>query len=197
MPVTLIENVHWVLWASVAPLRDTAPLPATAVIVPPPQLPARPLGVETTRPAGKLSVNPIPVKLAAALLFWIVNVSEVEAPVRMLAAPNALMMTGGLGVLTMTLADAVPPMPLSVAVTWLVVLFFTPAVAPVTLIEKVQDELWASVAPLKDAELLPAIAVIVPPPQLPARPFGVDTTNPAGKLSLKPIPVRLAAALLF
>src|SRR5882724_2341686 len=107
----------------------------------------------------------------------------------MLAAPNALMMTGGLGVKTMTLADAVPPLPLSVAVTWLVVLFFVPAVAPFTLIEKVHDVLWASVAPLKDAEPLPATAVIVPPPQLPARPFGVDTTRPAGKLSLKPIPV--------
>ena len=45
------------------------------------------------------------------------NVSEVEPFTGMLAAPNALIITGGLGVMTVRLAEAVPPLPLSVAVT--------------------------------------------------------------------------------
>jgi hypothetical protein len=47
---------------SVAPIRVTEPDPAAAVIVPPPHAPVSPFGVETTRPAGKRSVNPTPVK---------------------------------------------------------------------------------------------------------------------------------------
>ncbi len=66
-----------------------------AVIVPPPQLPVRPLGVETTRPAGSVSLKPMPLRVFPALLFWMVKVKLVEPFSGMLAAPNALMITGG------------------------------------------------------------------------------------------------------
>lgn len=56
VPVTFTETVHDALSASVPPDKLTDPNPPTAVTVPP-QLPLTPLGVSTTRPAGKESVN--------------------------------------------------------------------------------------------------------------------------------------------
>jgi hypothetical protein len=61
---------------------------------------------------------------------------------------------------------------------------------PVTLMEKVQDALAASVAPDKLIVLVPATAAKVPPPQTPVCPFGVATTKPAGSVSLKAIPLK-------
>src|SRR5262245_20205405 len=52
--VTLIENVQDPAAARVAPERLTLPLPAVAVMVPPPHEPVRPLGVATTSPAGNV-----------------------------------------------------------------------------------------------------------------------------------------------
>lgn len=124
-----------------------------------------------------------------------VKVRDVEALRAMLAAPKALMMMGGAR--TVRLAEAVPPAPASVEVTLPVVLFFTPAVVPVTFTEKVQLLLLAMVAPESETTPLPAVEVMVPPPQLPVRPLGLATVRPAGKLSVKPIPLRLLVALLF
>src|SRR5262249_8325721 len=59
--VTLTLKVHEPFIASVPPLKLTLPLPATAVIVPLPHVPLRPLGVATTRPTGNVSVNATPV----------------------------------------------------------------------------------------------------------------------------------------
>jgi len=100
---------------------------------------------------------------------------------------------GGPAAPTVTLADAVPPVPPSTEVTALVVLFFVPAVVPVTFALKVHEALPASVAPVKLMTPDPAVAVIVPPPQLPVRPFGVETTRPAGNVSVKPTPVNVDA----
>jgi hypothetical protein len=44
----------------VAPVRETLPEPGAAIAVPP-QVLTRPLGLATTRFAGKLSVNPTPL----------------------------------------------------------------------------------------------------------------------------------------
>jgi hypothetical protein len=63
-------------------------------------------------------------------------------------------------------------------------LFFTPAVAPVTLIEKLHEELAASVAPTRLTLLLALTAVIAPPPHDPLRPLGVATTRPDGNESV-------------
>src|SRR5690349_16208281 len=87
------------------------------------------------------------------------------------------------------LADAVPPDPDSVALTAPVVLFFTPALVEKTFTEKVQLALEASVPPVKVILLDPAVAVITPSPHVPVSPFGVATTNPAGRLSVNPTPV--------
>jgi len=69
VPVTFTEKVHELLVAMVAPDRLMEPDPAVAVMVPPPQLPVSPLGLETTRPAGSASVKPTPERLWVALLF--------------------------------------------------------------------------------------------------------------------------------
>jgi hypothetical protein len=69
VPVTFIENVHDDPADKVAPDKLTAPAAATAVIDPPPHEPVRPLGVEITRPAGSVSVKPIPDRLCVALVF--------------------------------------------------------------------------------------------------------------------------------
>ena len=55
----------------------------------------------------------------------------------------------------------------------------------VTFTENVHELLAASVALLKMIELELGIAVIVPPPQLPESPFGLETRNPDGSGSLK------------
>ena len=86
------------------------------------------------------------------------------------------------------------PVPPSLDVT-VVELVFTPAVVPTTLTEKVQEAFAASVAPERAVLALPAVAVMVPPPHDPVRPFGVETTMPDGKLSVNATPVSVAALL--
>ena len=107
--------------ARVAPERLTLPEPATAVIVPPPQVPVRPFGVATTRPAGRVSVNATPVSEIVG-----VRIVDGKASARcvpfsgMLAAPNDLVIVGG--VATVRFAVAVLPVPPLVEVTLPVVL---------------------------------------------------------------------------
>ena len=69
VPVTLIENVHEVLAERVAPDKLITLVPAVAVIVPPPQEPVHPLGVEMIRPAGSVSLNAMPLSAVVVLLF--------------------------------------------------------------------------------------------------------------------------------
>jgi hypothetical protein len=68
VPCTFTETVHEALDASVPPERLTEPEPATAVAVPP-QLLVSALGVATTRPAGRLSVNAIPFNVTLVFGF--------------------------------------------------------------------------------------------------------------------------------
>jgi len=96
---------------------------------------------------------------------------------------------------TVTLAEAVPPVPPSTEVTAPVVLFLVPSVLPVTFTLKVQEPLDVSVALAKLMLPDPAVAVIVPLPQLPVRPFGVEITRPAGNVSVKATPVNVVEAL--
>jgi hypothetical protein len=78
----------------------------------------------------------------------------------------------------------------------LVVLFFTPNVSPRMFTLKVQEAPTASEAPERLTLLEPAAAVIVPPPQEPASPFGVATNKPAGSGSVK-LTFVSGAAMLF
>src|SRR5215471_14638951 len=94
IPVTFRLIVHDAFAARAPPLRVMEEEPAAAVAVPPHEL-VRPLGVETCKPAGKLSVNAIPLSPSDVFGLLMLKVSEVLAFNRMLAAPNALVMVGG------------------------------------------------------------------------------------------------------
>src|SRR5258708_9715123 len=102
----------------------------------------------------------------------------------MLAAPKALMSTGG--ATTETLAFEVLPVPPFVELT-VTVLFFVPPVVPVTFSETMQAVPGASVAPARLAEEdpLPAVAV---PEHVVLKFAGAETTSPAGKASVKATP---------
>jgi len=91
---------------------------------------------------------------------------------------------------TVTEAEALLPLPPSVEVTGVVMLFCAPGATAETLTVKLQLALAGRVAP--DRLMLgdPAFAVIVPVLQLPFRPLGVATISPAGIVSVKPIPLK-------
>lgn len=74
---TSTENMQEAAEPSVAPVSLIEDEPATAAIVPPPQVPVTPLGVATTRPAGSESVKPTPVNESPVLGLVTVKVSEV------------------------------------------------------------------------------------------------------------------------
>jgi hypothetical protein len=195
VPVTLTEKVQLTPAANTAPERLSELAPAVAVMVPPPQDPVSPLGVEIKRPEGRVSVKPIPCSVVAALLFNRVKLREVELPTAMLAAPNDLLMVGG--DTTVRLALAVFPVPPLVEVTW-TLLFNVPAELPFTLTETAHVPLVASEPPARLTEPAPAVAVTVPPQVLVA--LGVAaTTIPLGNVSLnaKPVNARLALGLVM
>jgi len=122
-----------------------------------------------------------------------VKLSEVEPFSGMLAAPNALIITGG--PTTVTDAFDVLPVPPSVEVTC-TLLFFTPAVVPCTSTETVQLALAARVPAESVTWPEPATAVAVPP-QVLLR-FGVAaTTRPAGRLSVNAIPFSVTLVFGF
>src|SRR5580658_7768615 len=89
-------------------------------------------------------------------------------------------------------ADAVLPVPPFVEVTAPVVLVKLPLAVPVVFTVIVQEEFTAIVPVAKVMEPEPAVAVTVPP-QVLVKAFGVETTIPAGKVSVKATPVSAAA----
>jgi hypothetical protein len=184
VPVTFTENVQEALAAIVPPLRLITFVPCVAVIVPAPQEPVSPLGVEITKPAGSVSLKPTPVSVVV-FGFVMVKLSEVDPFSGMLAAPNALLIVDG--ATTVMLAVAVPLVPPSVELTT-TLLLLSPAVVPVTFTVTAQEALAASVPPDKLSEPEPAAAVAVPP-QVLFNAFGVATTSPAGRLSVNDSPV--------
>ena len=113
--VTLTLKLHEPLAARVAPDSITKVFPAFAVIVPPPHVPDRPLGVATTNPTGNESVNATPVKELLALGLVIVKVKDVVAPTSTVPAPNVLVIDGGDR--TVSVAVDVFPVPPLVEVT--------------------------------------------------------------------------------
>ena len=115
-----------------------------------------------------------------------VNVSEVVPFSGMLAAPNALVIDGG--VATVKLAEAVLPVPPLVELTAPLVLVYCPDAVPVTFTTRVQLVLTAMLPPVREMLVEPATAVAVPP-QVLERPFGVETTSPVGSVSVNATPV--------
>ena len=127
VPVTLTENEQEALVAIVPPERLTAPEPAVATIVPEPQEPVRPLGVETIKPEGRVSLKATPVIPEVVFGLVIVKVRLVEPLRGMLAAPKAFAIVG----VPMTVSEAleVLPVPPFVELT-VTLLFLTPVVVP-------------------------------------------------------------------
>ena len=191
-PVTVTLNWHWLLVLMAAP-ESAIPVGAVVVSVPPQTVA---VAFATVRPVGKVSVNATPVSgstFAAGLVM--VKVSDVVAFSEIVEGLKILAIDGGAS--TVTLAEAVLPVPPSVEVTLPVVLFCRPAAMPVTFTENVQELFAARVAPERLITFVPCVAVIIPPPHEPVSPFGVEITRPAGSESLKPTPVSVKLALLF
>lgn len=175
------------------PVKETVPEPAVAVAVPP-QVFTRPLGFARTRLAGKLSVNPTPLSCTvfdAGLVMLMVRVAT--PPGAMVMGLNDLVIAGGATIVSPAVL-LVAPVPASVEVIAPVVLSFVPAVVPVTATVKVQDDPAdgeaVNVPPDRLTLLLPAVAVIVPPPHEPVTVGVAATNNPAGRLSANPTPLR-------
>jgi hypothetical protein len=192
--VTFTEKVHDPEAAIEPPDRLTVPVPAVAVIVPPPQLPVNPLGVLMFIPSGKVSVKATPLRTTVVFGLEIVKFRVVVPESRIVVAPNALVIEGG-ATTVMLAVPFVPAPPLAEVIV--TVLFSTPGVVPVTLTENEQLAPAARDAPVRVTIEVPEVAVIVPPPQLPVRLLGVDITNPAGTLSVTEIPVTVAVVLGF
>src|SRR5207244_13407265 len=113
VPVTFTGKLTLAPAASEPPERLTVPEPAVAVTVPPPRLPlmrVKPLGVDTTRPAGRLSVNDSPVRLVEPFGLVMVKVRLV-VPFRAIElAPNGALTVAGATTVTEALAAAeLPP----------------------------------------------------------------------------------------
>jgi hypothetical protein len=188
VPVTLIEKVQEPEAARLAPAKLTVEEPAAAVIVPPPQVPLRPLGEATATPPGKLSVKPIPLAAKVELGLLMTKVRLVTPVTAMVPVPKAVVMEGGLS--TVTEAEAVLPVPPLVELT-LTLLFLAPAVVPVTFNEKLQLPPGPKYPELRLMLFEPAVAVTLPyslPQEVGFRPLGVATNNPAGKVSVKAMP---------
>lgn len=121
VPLTFTLNVHDEFTARPPPDNVTLLAPAFAVMAPLPHDPVRPLGLATTIPAGKLSVNPIPLRATVLTAGFVTVKVRVVLPLSAMEdAPNALVIVGGAS--TAMLADAVPPVPPSTDVTAPVVL---------------------------------------------------------------------------
>src|SRR5437899_4168420 len=112
-PVTVTLNWHWPLTAIVAPER-AMPVGAVVVNVPPHAVAD---ALATARPVGSVSVKATPVSGSGFPAgFVTVNVSNVVAFSAIVEGAKPLPMEGGAS--TVRLADAVPPVPPSVEVTF-------------------------------------------------------------------------------
>lgn len=181
VPTTVTANVHWPFTPTVAPDSEIV-FPPLVVTVPPQ---AVPVPLTTVSPAGSTSVNATPVSaIELTIGLAIINPRDVVPFTVMSVGLKALAITGG--ATTNNIALPLLPVPPSFEVTADVVLFFTPAVVPVTFTDNVHEELAAIVPP--DKLIAPAAAAAVPPQEL-VKPLGEETTRPAGKVSVNPTPV--------
>ena len=184
--VTLTLHVHDAsgarLTLSIAMKVD----PGLTLLMLPPQVLVSPFGDATTSPPGRLSaklmlVNVVNVGFGLAML----NVSDVDWPTAMLAAPNALASVGAEGTGTLTDADAVLPAPLCVELIFPVVLALVPAEVAVTLTLHVHDASGARLTLSIAMKVDPGLTLLMLPPQVLVSPFGDATTSPPGRLSAK------------
>lgn len=181
-PVTVTLNWHGVPAATLAPLNA---IPVGAVVT---KVPPHTADVElaTVRPVGSVSANATPSsEVVFPVGLVMVKFSEVVAFNAIADGLNTFAIDGG--ATTKMLALPVLPVPPSVEVTAEVVLLAVPAATPVTFTENVHVPPEAS-DPAERLIALPA-AEMVPLPQLPVKPFGVDTVRLLGRVSVKATPV--------
>jgi hypothetical protein len=184
LPVTVTVMVQLELGGIDPPLTEIVP-GAVVVSVPPPQVLEVLLG--TVSPEGRLSVKPTPVRVVVVFELVIVNVRTLVPLNGMVEASNDFEIEGG--AITVRVAVLlVVPVPLSLELTAPVVLFKTPAVAPVTVTMNEQVPEAGIAPPVRVMVPAEADVVTVPPPQVVAVPFG--TVKPAGNVSVKVTPVR-------
>lgn len=191
IPVTSTLIVQLPPAATVPPLNDMVDVPAVAVTLPP--QPELAFGVPATlNPAGRLSVKPTPV--SATVPFGLVSVKvSVATPFNgTVGDENCLAIVAGASTVTVAVL-LVAPDPLSLELTAPVVLFFTPAVVPVTVTLKVQVPLAAMDAPVR-VIVLGLVVVSVPPHTVVVE---LAIVRPAGSVSVKPTPVMPKAELLL
>jgi hypothetical protein len=184
VPLTLTEKTQEAPAASVAPESATELLPAVAVMVPPPQDPVRPFGVETTRPAGKVSLNPIPVSVTGLPAGLLIVKVRVLAPFRGIEdGVKVLEMVGVLGVTTVRVVVAPFPDPTLVErAPASITLVNVPAVGPVTVTVTLQELFAGTVAPVVRVTTFPA-TVTVPAGHVVAA-LAPTTPSPVGKASI-------------
>src|SRR5262249_38145124 len=183
VPVTFNGNVHDDDGAKLPPVKLTTDELATAVITAPPQEPINPFGVAMTNPAGSVSVNATPVRVVKIFGLEIVKFRPILLFRGIVAAPNEIVIDGGL--MTSRLAEGTLPVPASLELTEAVASVCKPSLTAFTLTEKEQFELPFSVRPERLIVFDPAVAVMNPP-QEPLIPLGVATTSPAGRKSANP-----------
>jgi hypothetical protein len=171
------------------PVMAIVLLPALAVMFAV-QFPVRLLGVATTNPAGRVSVAETFVSVIVEFGLASVKVRDVVPFSGMVAAPKLLAMVGGRDATTIKLAVLlVAPDPLSLAEIGPVVLFSVPEEpGAFTFTEIAQFDNGPRLPADRLIDDEPATAVAVPPQPL-LRAFGESTTKPAGRLSVKAIPV--------
>lgn len=189
LAVTFTENVQEAVAASVAPERLTEALPGTALMIPEPHEPVKPLLGETTvKPEGKLSVKPMPVCAAPVSVLWTVKLRVVVPFCAMLPAPNDLLRVGGAPTVRVAVAVAAVPVPPleELGVTLLVK---TPGEEAVTDTVTAQFAPGAKVAPLRFT--LPPDCVAVPE-QVLFRLAGDATVIPVGSVSVNCTAVSVA-----
>jgi hypothetical protein len=187
--VMLTDAVQVLLAAMVPPLKVRVVAPANGAKVGAPQPDLTTLGVaDTCRPAGRLSVNETFVRAALALGLMMVNV-RVVVPLTVIASGEKDLLIAR-PVVTNRVAEAVLPVPPLVEVTDPLVFSLSPLVVGVTLTLTTQVP-PAEMVPLVNVSVVAFAAgekVGVPHPEVLT--FGVAATfNPAGRESLKAIPV--------
>jgi hypothetical protein len=165
--------------ARVEPVKLAEKDPATAVAVPP-QVEIRFVGAATRSPAGRKSVNAIPLSVEFTLGLVTVKVRLVVPFTGIVATPKAFVIVGGL--MTVKVAELVFPLPASVE-SMVTLLLRTPSLVPCTFTVIVQGPTGkAAFVKL----MVPAPAVAVTEPAQPFTTLGVvATTKFAGNVSVK------------
>src|SRR5215472_16837497 len=174
VPVTFTENEHELFAAMFNESRLTEPLPGFAAMDAPllvTHVPAKPFGVDTTRPLGNESVNVTLISGVVAFGLFTVKVRAVFCPTAMSAGMKALARVGATTVgpgVTVKLAVLLgAPGPLSLELIGPVVLLSVPEAVGVTSTEMKQDPLAGVNSGLREAPRRPGASPVagasVPP----------------------------------